>query len=246
MRVAIVSDAHLSDPCSDRQAAFVGFVDGLRDTRLVLLGDVFHAWAGLDGAPPAAVGPALEAFARLQERNVPVTFVPGNHELRAGAHLSTALGWTVTRAYTDRSLTRPVLFAHGDEADSRAPYRVVRRVLRSSAFLRLLDGLSPPRAQALLDRLAGSPAAHLERDSELVALQRCWARRRLADGASVVVMGHSHVAGIVDMDDGFVVHTGAWAGLRTWVAFSGDGVRLMRRETDGDVVLDARRWPAAA
>lgn len=246
MRVVIVSDAHLSDPRSDRQADFVGFIDGLRDTRLVLLGDVFHAWAGLEGEPPAAVGPALAAFARLKKRNVPVTFVPGNHELRAGAYLSSTLGWTVRDAHTDRSLPRSVLFAHGDEADSRAGYRAVRRVLRSPLFLRLLDGLPPAGAQGLLDRLAGSPVALLERDPDLVALQRRWACRRLAGGVSVVVMGHSHVAGFVDMNEGFIVHTGAWAGLRTWVTVDERGVRLLRREAAGDAVLDARRWPSGA
>jgi len=243
MRVAIVSDAHLSDPRSDRQADFVGLIDGLRDTRLVLLGDVFHAWAGLEGDPPMAVGPALEAFARLKERNVSVTFVPGNHELRAGAYLSTALGWTVMHAHTDRSLPRAVLFAHGDEADSRVGYRAVRRVLRSPLFLRVLDGLPPAGAQGLLDRLAGSPVALPERDPDLVALQRRWACRRLSGGVSVVLMGHSHVAGFVDVNGGFIVHTGAWAGLRTWVTLDRDGVRLLRREAGGDVVLDARRWP---
>ena len=244
MRVAIVSDAHLSAPCSQRQEEFVAFIDGLEDTRLVLLGDVFHAWAGLAGDPPLAVGPALAAFARLKDRAVPVTFVPGNHELRAGHHLSTALGWTVRDAHVDRWWGRSVVLAHGDEADGRAGYRLLRRVLRSTVFLGLLDRMPPDRAESILARLAGDPSALLERDAELIGLQRRWAQRQLAGGASAVVMGHSHVAGIMDMDGGFVVHTGAWAGLRTWVSVDDAGIRLLRRESDLDVVLDARRWPA--
>ena len=138
MRTAIVSDAHLHDPHSARQREFVGFVDGLEADRLILLGDIFHAWGGFAATSPLCVGPALKAFRRLHGRGVPVTFVPGNHELRAGSLLEEQLAWTVREAHLDDAPGRRVLFAHGDEADTRAGYRGLSRLLRSPLFMSCL------------------------------------------------------------------------------------------------------------
>lgn len=246
MRLAIVSDAHLLDPGSRRQAAFISLLDGLDAERLVLLGDIFHAWGGEGTATPPGVAGALAAFARLADRGVPVTFVPGNHELQAGPHLESTLGWAVRGPHPDTSTGATLLLAHGDEAERRFGYRAVRATLRSRPFTSALRGLGPHRSQALLERLAGSAVAFEGRDARLVAQQRAWAARALGQGADAVVMGHSHIAGLVDTDRGLVVHTGAWAGLRTWVLVGGGALRLMRARSRGHEVLDARAWPPPA
>jgi UDP-2,3-diacylglucosamine pyrophosphatase LpxH len=242
MRLAIVSDAHLHDPTSRRQREFVEFLECIDADALVLLGDIFHAWGGLEGHGPDSVGPTLRAFEAVRDRGIPVTFVPGNHELRAGAVLRETLGWRVRGAHTEDVGGVPVHLAHGDEADVRLGYRVLRRGLRSRVFLGALDTAAPARAQQLLERLAGDGTATARRDPELVWLQRAWAHKRLAEGARAVVLGHSHIAGLVDTPDGLIVHTGAWAGLRTWIELDAHGVRLLRRVARQDEVLDARSW----
>ena len=242
MRLAIVSDAHLHDPGSPRQRDFVRFLDGLRFDRLVLLGDIFHAWGGVGGAPPAALGPTCAALERLRSRGLPVTFIPGNHELRAGPYLRERLGLEVRGVHIDRSTGRGLVLAHGDEGDHRLGYRITRAGLKGRPFAWALRSLGPSRAQALLDRLAGSAAASDRRDAELVRLQRSWAARHLSERSPAVALGHSHVAALHDLPGGVVVHTGAWAGQRTWVEVGGGRIALMRWAAGASAVLDARAW----
>jgi UDP-2,3-diacylglucosamine hydrolase len=243
MRLAIVSDAHLHDPRSPRQRSFVSFMGALDVDRLVLLGDVFHAWGGVGERPPPSVAPACEALQAIRARGLPITFIPGNHELRAGVFLRERLGMDVRVAHVDRSTGGGLVLAHGDEGDDRLGYRLTRALLKGRAFGWTLDQMGPSRAQALLERLAGSATALDRRDAELVRLQRAWAARRLSAASPAVVLGHSHVAGLYDLADGVVVHSGAWAGLRTWVRVGDGRIALMRWRPSGSEVLDARPWP---
>jgi len=243
MRLAIVSDAHLHDPRSLRQRAFVSFLGGLETDRLVLLGDVFHAWGGVGALPPPSVAPACDALERLRSAGLPITFIPGNHELRAGAYLRDRLGLEVRGAHVDDSTGSGLVLAHGDEGDSRLGYRFARGLLRSPPFAWVLKRMGPIRAQSLLERLAGDAAAVDGRDPELVQLQRSWAARHLSREVLAVVLGHSHVAGLHDTAAGLVVHTGAWAGQRTWVEVADGRIALMRWHPAGSDLLDARAWP---
>ena len=247
MRLAIVSDVHLCDPGSARQRAFVAFLDALDADHLILLGDIFHSWSGQRATPPAAVAPACAAFMRLQQRGLPVTFLRGNHELHAGAYLRETLGWSVKGVHRFPLSGAPLLLAHGDEADRRPLYRTMSWALRSRGFARLVDALPEARAESFLARLAGSGDAVDARDPVLVAAQRRWAEAHLRRGAAAVVLGHSHVAGLHDLPDGLVVHTGAWAGLRTWVSVVPGRLSLLRHVAGGsDDVLDARAWPPSS
>lgn len=244
MRLAIVSDVHLRDPRSARQHAFVSFLDELEADHLVLLGDIFHSWSGQRATPPAAVAPVCAAFMRLRQRGLPVTFLRGNHELQAGSYLQETLGWSVKGVHLHQLWGAPLLLAHGDEADRRPLYRTLSWALRSHGFEWLMDALPEARAESFLAGLAGSGDAVDARDPVLVAAQRRWAGAHLRRGAAAVVLGHSHVAGLHDLPDGLVVHTGAWAGLRTWVSVVPGRLSLLRRAAGGaDEVLDARAWP---
>lgn len=243
MRLAIVSDAHLAQPDSARQRHFVAFLDGLRADRLVLSGDIFHTWAGTERSAPPSVAPACHAIARARERGMSVVFVLGNHELGGGPYLEDQLGLAVRPAHVDDSTGCALLLAHGDEGDSRVGYRLTRAALRGRAFAGGLRRLGPSRAHGLLLRLAGSAIAEDRRDAGLVARQRAWAARQLVGRARGVAMGHSHIAGLVDTRAGLIVHTGAWAGLRTWVSVRDGRLALMRWSPAGSDVLDARRWP---
>lgn len=237
MRAAMISDAHLQGLDDPAQHRLVALLDGLETDHLYLLGDLFHFWWGFPDAVFSEFVPVLAALDRLRRRGVPVTFVPGNHDFAVGPYLVDELGIEVCSAHR-RSIDGVAFhLAHGDEADRSRTYALTRAVLRSRAFDLAMRSLGPRRAYALLSRLAGSSRMRGGDAGPLLAAQQTWARRELAAGAEVVVMGHVHVPLVLREAQGTIVHLGDWVEHRTWLEVEGGRVRLL-------CGLEGRPWRA--
>lgn len=234
MRAAIVSDAHVA-AADLRQWTLVRWIDGLQVDRLVILGDLFHAWWGWPGHVPALVVPICNALRRLRARGIALTFVPGNHDFFPGEFFTHVLAADVGAAHDRRLGTLNVTLAHGDEADRTLGYRALRCMVRGSAAHRVFGALGPRWGQPVLDAMAGVSEVHPSRQSPLILAQQRWSARRLKRGAEAVFLGHSHHASLVRLADGLVVHTGAWAGMRTYVTVEGRTIQLRQY---GGAVLD--------
>ena len=227
MRAAIVSDAHVA-AADLRQWTLVKWIDGLDVDRLVILGDLFHAWWGWPGHVPALVAPVCNALRRLRARGVALTFVPGNHDFFPGQFFTDELVADVTGEHERPLGGLTACLAHGDEADRSLGYRALRRVIRGPAAGRALGALGPRWGQPVLNGLAGTGEVRSAARSSLVSAQQRWSAHRLRRGADAVFLGHSHHAALVRLSDGLVVHTGAWAGLRTFVTVEDRTVQLWR------------------
>jgi UDP-2,3-diacylglucosamine pyrophosphatase LpxH len=222
---AVVSDVHCDGPGSATQVAFLRFLAGLRARRLVLAGDIFHTFWSPGGAAFAAYQPVVDALGDFD-----LVVLPGNHD------------WSVVRTFPDAlgfgsdavgARVRVVLggleadISHGDEADDSVRYRSFHRLLRGRAFAALLDTLGDRGAWALLHRLAGrlgdgTPSARL------VARQHLLAAGRIAEGAHLVVMGHTHAPECRQLGGGIFLNPGDWVRHRTWGAVVGGKVELRR------------------
>jgi len=226
MRVELLSDAHvdaLDDPVQER---LVAFLDASRADRLILLGDVFHRWWGLGpGVFPAYV-PLCAALLRARKRGIELDFVRGNHDFAMGPAQAAALGMRVhDRLVLDADGVR-VCCCHGDQAVTARRYRAYHRILRGSAFDLALRVAGPERAWGLLGRLAGSPEKEGRCPEALLVRQRALARHLLAEGADLVVMGHSHVPEEHRFPEGRYVNAGSFRDPGTWVSIEGGEARV--------------------
>lgn len=234
MRAVMVSDAHLTGPDDPSQRALVAWLGALEADRLYLLGDLFHFWWGFEGAVMTRYVPVCAALMSLKRRGVSIHMVPGNHDFATGPFFTEALGASVDEQVSVELGGRRYLLAHGDEADRRLGYRLTRRLLRGRGFAGVMRALGPGRGGELLERLAGASREHMGDVAPLVAMQQTWARAQMRErGAEVVVMGHIHWPEVVAVDEGIVVHLGAWLGHRTFLVVE-DGAAVLRRWRGGD------------
>ena len=233
MRIAMVSDAHLSGVDDPGQAALVKWLDCLEVDRLILLGDIFHHWWGFSGAVMDEYVPVCAALLRVRERGIDIDFVPGNHDFAAGPFFSERLGARVTGPRREQFDGVDFFLAHGDEADASMGYRLTRWVLRGWMFALLMRVLGPGLGGRLLRRLAGASRHHPANADELMRAQQDWAAERIAEGAQVVVMGHVHVPGVVARDGGTIVHLGDWVEHRTWLRVQDGQAVLFQAQPDG-------------
>lgn len=215
MRIALLSDAHLSGPDDPNQERLIRFFDRLEVDRLCLLGDIFQHWWHFrrDGRlePFGAYAPVVAALRRHR-----LLFVPGNHDWHAAEFFREELGAEVGAALTATWDGLRVRLTHGDEADQRAGYRLASGLLRGRAFHALVDGLGPERGWRLLGRIAGQPHADRRPDEALLEAQRAQAARWL-EGADLAVCGHTHAPGVHAIGRGHHVNLGDQVRHHTWL-----------------------------
>ncbi len=233
MRVVMISDAHLEGLDDPKQAHVVAFLDRLECDRLFILGDLFHHWWGFRGAVMSGYVPVVAALHRLRRAGVSVTYVPGNHDFAVGPVLKEDLGIEVAGPHVVDLDGVGYLVAHGDEADASLSYRLLRAVLRGSAFDGLIRALGPAGGSRLLSRLAGESRAAPAAVEPLLEAQRAWAQARMGPGVSVAVMGHLHVPAVVPVEGGTVVHLGDWVVHRSFLCVESGRGELRVAAPDG-------------
>lgn len=220
MRIALLSDAHLGGPDDPNQQRLVRWLGRLEVDRVCLLGDIFQHWWHFGAAPFDAYAPVVDALRRF-----PLTFVSGNHDFHAERFFRAELGARVgPRDHWDGL---EVHLAHGDEVDRSLGYAALSRVLRGRPFRAFVDALGPARAWRFLGMLAHPPAG--SPDVTLVEAQQALARRILADGADLVVFGHTHAPGLYAWECGTYVNLGDWVRHHTWLLVE-DGVPSLQRD----------------
>jgi UDP-2,3-diacylglucosamine hydrolase len=223
----MVSDVHLEGQ-GPRQRAFVAWLDALEADELFLVGDVFHHWWGFrDGTVFHAYADVCAALERARARLRRLVVIPGNHDFHLGPFFTWTLGAEIRPAHRVELGGVPFWIEHGDAADRTLGYALARRTLRSHAFDRLVETLGPRGAWPVLRGLAGASRARRTPPDALVAAQKALADLRIAEGAAVVVMGHSHVPADEERGKGRYVNLGDWVEHRTWLEIDGASLRLV-------------------
>lgn len=223
----MISDVHVTGAEDPVQAALVAHLDGLEADALWILGDLFHsAWAFEGG-----LSPGLEAtegaLRRLRARGIRIGFVPGNHDFALAGWFSRELGAEVRPAHVQAFDGVRVLLAHGDEADASLGYAATRLLLRGRPFDALIRGLGPARGGRALASLAGASRDRPAPREALLRAQAEWAERRLSEeGASFVVLGHSHAFGETALPHGRLFNLGDWRDGPRWLEIDGGVPRL--------------------
>ncbi len=226
MRVALISDLHLSGADDPTQAAFVAWLDRLDVDILVLLGDIFQAWWGYRDIVPIDFVDTCAALSRVRRRNIHIVVVPGNHDFALGPFFHDTLHADVCGSHLREIDGQRVWLAHGDEAGTRLGYALASKVIRGRPFSAAMRALGPSTGMRLLRKLAGSSRDHMGNVGPLLDGQRQWAQQRLIEGADLVVLGHLHHPGIDPLPGGALVRLGGWGHDRTWCLLE-DGVPQM-------------------
>ena len=217
MRALFLADAHLVYPDDLNYRHFLTFLEGQLghvDT-LVLLGDIFEFWTGVQRRPFTAQRPALQLLKRFQERGTQIVYVEGNHDFNLAPYFA---DWPNVTVLPDGGCFtlggREVFLAHGDLANPEdRSYRLLRKVLRS-APLRWLAGILPP---ALSWRIA-ERASRQSKRSRNEKSRRWPARDILLNyaldisrlGYPVILTGHFHQPFHEQNDNFELVALGDW------------------------------------
>lgn len=195
----LVSDLHLTGPEGPVWESFrqlLAHAAGQGEpTRVLILGDLFHACVGPKQLRHGVVRSAAGALAATAAAGVSISVLHGNRDFMLEERFAAAAGCRVVPGGLRFVLGgRPALALHGDELClNDRPYQRSKRILRSRAVRGLLRNL-PLWAAEGLGRLArrASAASVARGDQERFHPTLAAVRAALETGADLLVFGHIH------------------------------------------------------
>ncbi|MBI4816412.1 MAG: hypothetical protein HY791_09140 [Deltaproteobacteria bacterium] len=195
---------------------------------LLVLGDLFTAWLGVDRFITKSQGRVLGAFARIRASGGRVRFVVGNRDYFAEDQLGIAFDELIVTEAVLNLGGRQTLVTHGDliRSDDVA-YRRWRALSRARATEAAVRRLPARLAQELTTRLesALSKTNQAYKSGPLpISDLEAFGRRALLLGAERALLGHFHTDQTISVPDGApVVIAPAWIEQRRVLVVDHEG-----------------------
>lgn len=217
--VYFISDAHLGiqlNGCEQREKHLVSFLHEIQGSasHLFIVGDLFDFWIEYKHAIRPNYFYILHELRLLIDNDIAVYYLAGNHDFALGPFLEQTIGMNIYTDHLDISLQGKTLhLCHGDGIiKSDVIYRFWRSALRKPVNQMLYKLLHPN---------IGVPLATLcSRSSRHFLLNRWPEKKReeyfkaaqyyLYKGTDIMIMGHTHLPEIYDIDGKIYCNIGEW------------------------------------
>ncbi|WP_407449693.1 UDP-2,3-diacylglucosamine diphosphatase [Fibrobacter sp.] len=220
-----ISDAHLgvNPPGSvpNREQALVHFMESIKGkaSHLVIVGDLFEFWYEYNDYVCRNHMDLFFAMRELVKSGCEVHLLQGNHDFAYGDFFPKSLGVLTHKELKLDIQGKKVYFRHGDGvAKSDFGYRLFRRVLDFPLNRFLFRQLHPDWGMALA-RFVGRNSRKVG-ESRIIKMEEYlhWANCMLEKtGCSYCILGHHHISGIWNVENGTVASAGDWMKKLTYL-----------------------------
>ncbi len=242
-KVLVVSDAHLGQdlevPSDERQRRLIQLLEdqGPRADLVVLLGDIFEFWFEYRRVIPRDFLPLLGALTHLR-RSTQVIFVEGNHDLWMETFFPDVLGIPVVEEGVDLRLgTLRVWLGHGDLVDGVSlGGRTTRKILGHPLLKGLFRWIHPDVGIALAHTVAHWSRKRSREEEIPEPRLHQGVAALIREGYRLVVLGHLHEVRAQRVGEGFLLVTGDWMRLFTYVWLEPDRFEVRRFPSHDTVV----------
>lgn len=181
---------------------------------LFIVGDLFDFWIEYKTVIRLAYVPFLLELQHLVDSGVQVHYIAGNHDFALGSFLQNTMGITIhTNSYETVLQDKKIYLFHGDgllKAD--VGYRILKKILRNPLNQKLFKLIHPDAAIKLATFCSGSSRHLLSKffNNQIRDEYRQHAKKILAQGNDIVILGHTHHADLVKYPEGIYCNTGEW------------------------------------
>lgn len=235
--VLVASDVHLGAIPSEKEDAFLSWLEGAADrgSALFLNGDLFDFWFEFRRGVPRGCGRTLTTLRELVDAGLPVTLMGGNHDWWGGAYLRDEIGVEFLRYPVVRDLAgRRTFLAHGDGlGKGDLGYLLLKAVLRGRLTRWAFRQLRPETGQAVARRVSQTedrwgPPTESDKDRSRALEEWAVAKLRGEPSLDLVVLGHTHIPLRREVEEGrWYVNAGDWVHHQTWLELrEGEAPRL--------------------
>ena len=229
-----ISDAHLGvtppRAVPDREKALVRFIESIcgQASHLVIVGDLFEFWYEYNDYVNRNHFDLFFALRKLVQSGCEVHLLQGNHDFAYGDFFQKSIGVQTHKDLILQIQGKRVYFRHGDGvAKSDFGYRLFRRVLDFPLNRWLFKQIHPDWGMALA-RFVGRNSRKVG-ETRVIKMDEYlhWANRMLkSQNCDYCVLGHHHISGIWNVENGIVASAGEWIKKLTYIQMDAGELRL--------------------
>lgn len=225
MKIIFIADCHLKGLDDPNQKALSTFLDGLfKIDKLIILGDFFDFWVGLNNIVYEQYKPVLKSLFALSESGVEIIYIEGNHDFHMGPYFTETLKAKVYDHTCGLLLDdKRIYMAHGDTINMTTGYQIFRSLLRGP-LLKFLKTVVPPLvAWNIGSALSQGSRNYAKKAPAIEKAQKEFAKEKLGSGFDGVILAHSHTAGFHDDiagdSQGFYANPGGWVNDKSFLVY---------------------------
>jgi UDP-2,3-diacylglucosamine hydrolase len=235
----LLSDAHVGAAPPAQTAALVAFLRSLRGQpgSLVLNGDILDFWFEWRRSIPTFALPVLAALHELAASGMPILWLAGNHDCWGGAVLRDTVGVAYQTTPVRTALGAwDLQIEHGDGLRGAADrgYLRIRPILRHPLSVWLFKLIHPDLGTRFALGTSETSRVHSAADDGVGLRDVALRRLETTDGPTLVVFGHSHVAGLTRAPRGVYANPGAWADASRYLCIQQSRVELREFVPSGE------------
>ena len=229
-----ISDAHLGvnppGAIPGREDALIRFIESLRGkaSHFVIVGDLFEFWYEYGDYINRNHFDLLFALRELVRSGCEVHLLRGNHDFAYGDFFPKNIGVQVHKQLLLDIQGKRVLCRHGDGvAKSDFGYRLFRRILDFPLNQFLFRQIHPDWGISLA-RLVGRKSRKAG-ESRIIKLEEYldWSNKTLkCENADYCILGHHHISGIWNVENGVVASAGEWINKLTYLQMEAGELKI--------------------
>lgn len=236
----ILSDCHVGAAPEATASALVDFLRRLRGEpgSLVLNGDILDFWFEWRRSIPSFALPVLSALTELRAAGMPITWIAGNHDCWGGEVLRDIVGVDYRTTPLRTQIGQwDVCVEHGDglRGIEDKAYLRVKPILRHPWSIWAFKLIHPDLGTRVALGTSQASRVHSAEDNGVGLRDVALARIASQDRPTVVVFGHSHVAGLTRAPNGGVyANPGGWGDVPRYLKVTDTLVELFEYQASGE------------
>lgn len=217
-----ISDAHFGSGFGDDKARYDllnSFADTIAGTNaeLFILGDFFDFWIQYKTVIRSEYTPVIAALYSISRSGIPITFVRGNHDFMSHSFFTEFLGATVLDGHVSLNCNGIKLhLCHGDDLAGKWKYKVVNAILNNRFSQLFYKHLHPDFGITFATSFSRLSRNHSNKSGRYLSDDRHEQYKARVDsvlkesGDELLIMGHTHRAGIDLLEHGTYANCGSW------------------------------------
>lgn len=196
-----ISDLHLHPDDSTIQERFNDFIKWVRNSsvsKIYILGDFFHAWAGDDSLNEWSSGIAKQLF-ELTQHEISIYYLHGNRDFLLGNTFARLAGWTLLQEPTLIELgDEQIMLVHGDRYCTKdISHQRLRFLTRNRIFTTLFLSLSLKFRERMVNKVRNmSSSKHIKSIEEMDVVPESVIKHMTQYQIITMIHGHTHKPGL--------------------------------------------------
>lgn len=226
----VLSDLHLGHgPQKEkREEEFIEFLKNVKNSDLILLGDIFDFWIEYKSVIYKRYLKVLCVFLEFMQKGNKIYFIPGNHDFY-NTHYLSSLGFIVKRYGMELEWReKKVYMHHGDVFSFKG--RITRFFYGNIITKMAFKFIHPDLGIRLANIVSKTPSKKETKAKGFMPE----GTKKLFENYDIIITGHTHSPGIRKIEGGkYYINTGEWIFKRNYVKIDEDTIVLY----DGERII---------